>query len=102
MKLALSASLIAAALVATGAAHAQVDPTHVRSWAAGCANCHGTDGKAAPGMIALAGSDKNEMLNKLLAFKSGTRAATIMHQLAKGYSDEQLAAIASWFSAQKR
>jgi sulfide dehydrogenase cytochrome subunit len=29
-------------------------------------------------------------------------SATVMHQLAKGYSDEQIAAIAAYFAAQKR
>ena len=91
-----------AALLATGAAHAQIDPLQVRSWAAACANCHGTNGKAEPGMISLAGDNKDEMLKKLLDFKTGARPATIMHQLSKGYSDEQLAAIAAWFAAQKK
>ena len=42
------------------------------------------------------------MLKKLMEFKSGARPATIMHQLSKGYTDEQLAAIAGWFAAQKK
>ncbi len=50
----------------------------------------------------LAGVDKAEMLKKLLDFKRGAKPATIMHQLSKGYSDEQLAAIAAWFAAQKK
>jgi cytochrome c553 len=33
------------------------------------------------------------------AFKAGTRPATVMHQIAKGYSDEQIKAIAAWFAA---
>jgi sulfide dehydrogenase cytochrome subunit len=35
-------------------------------------------------------------------FKAGKRPATIMHQLAKGYTDEQLADIAGYFAAQKK
>ena len=53
-------------------------------------------------MIALAGRDKNELLQQLMAFKNGQRPATIMHQLSKGYSDEQLAQIAAYFAAQKK
>jgi len=34
-------------------------------------------------------------------FKTGKRPATIMHQLAKGYTDEQIDALAAYFSAQK-
>jgi cytochrome c553 len=37
----------------------------------------------------------------MLAFKSGTRTATIMHQLAKGYSDEQIRLLASYFASQQ-
>ena len=70
--------------------------------AAACASCHGTNGHAQPGMESLAGGNKDDMLKKLMDFKSGAKPATIMHQLAKGYSDEQLAAIVGWFAAQKK
>jgi cytochrome c553 len=36
------------------------------------------------------------------AFKSGARPATVMHQLAKGYTDEQIVTIANYFAAVKR
>ncbi len=78
------------------------DAAQVRSWAASCANCHGTDGRAQPGMESLAGANKDEMVRKMLDFKSDRRPATIMHQLAKGYSDEQIVAIAGYFAAQKK
>lgn len=81
-------------------AHAQVD--QVRVWAAACATCHGTDGRAQQGMESLAGKDKDEMLQKMLDYKSGRKPATIMHQLSKGYSDEQLAQISAYFAAQKK
>ena len=53
-------------------------------------------------MVALAGLPKAHILTQLKAFKDGTRPATIMHQLAKGYTDEQLDLIATYFAAQKR
>jgi sulfide dehydrogenase cytochrome subunit len=34
------------------------------------------------------------------AYKSGALPATIMHQIAKGYTDEQVKAIAAYFAAQ--
>ncbi len=70
--------------------------------AAACFNCHGTQGVAQPGMDTLAGADKDDMLKKMLDFKAGRKPATIMHQLTKGYSDEQLAALATYFAAQKK
>ncbi len=88
--------------VTTGIASAQ-DPNLARNLAASCANCHNTDGKAVPGagMVPLAGVDKGRLLQTIKDFKSGTRPATIMHQIAKGYSDEQMELIASYFAAQK-
>ena len=100
----LNALVIASALtVVTGWAQAQaVDPLQVRSWASACASCHGTHGVAQAGNESLAGANKDDMLKKLLDFKTGKKPATIMHQLAKGYSDEQLAALATYFSALKK
>ena len=67
-----------------------------------CAACHGTNGHAQTGNEVLAGANKDEMMKKLMDFKSGAKPATIMHQLSKGYTDEQLAAISAWFAAQKK
>jgi cytochrome c553 len=78
------------------------DPLQVRSWAAGCANCHGTNGRAESGNESLAGASKDDIVKKMLDFKAGRKPATIMHQLAKGYSDEQIVAIAGYFAAQKK
>ena len=90
-----------ALLAGTTLAQAQ-DALQVRSWAAACANCHGTDGRAQPGMEALAGVSKDDIVKKMQDFKSGRKPATIMHQLAKGYTDEQIVAIAGYFAAQKK
>lgn len=90
-----------AMLTCAGLAQAQ-DALQARSWAAACANCHGTDGRAQPGMQALAGLSKDDIVQKMQDFKNGRRPTTIMHQLAKGYSDEQIVAIASHFAAQKK
>lgn len=103
MKPSLLPGLAAAVLwLAAGTAQAQVDPLQVRSWAASCANCHGTNGQAQQGNEPLAGVNRDEMLKKLMDFKSGAKPATVMHQLAKGYTDEQLAAISAWFATQKK
>jgi cytochrome subunit of sulfide dehydrogenase len=96
--------LVAVALAGLcGWANAQaIDPLQLRSWAAACANCHGTAGVAQNGMESLAGANKDDMLKKLMDFKTGRKPATLMHQLAKGYSDEQLQALAGYFAALKK
>ncbi|MFM9997543.1 MAG: c-type cytochrome [Burkholderiaceae bacterium] len=96
-------ALAALALLALGqGAVAQTDPLQVRNWAAACANCHGTLGVAQPGMVSLAGLAHDDLLKALQAFKSGSRPATIMHQISKGYSDEQLGQLAAYFAALKK
>ena len=90
------------ALLGAPLAWGQADALQVRSWAAACSNCHGTGGVALPGMESLAGASKADLVRKLMEFKAGSRPATIMHQLAKGYSDEQLEHIAGYFAAQKK
>lgn len=89
--------------LASGVTLAQsADSLQIRSWAAACANCHGTHGQAQAGNESLAGASKDELVKKLMDFKSGRKPATIMHQLAKGYSDEQLTAIAAYFASIKK
>lgn len=89
-------------VLALGATLAQAQVAQVKVWASACANCHGTNGQAQPGIESLAGKDKAEMLQKLMDFKAGRKPATIMHQLSKGYTDEQLADIAGYFAAQPK
>jgi cytochrome c553 len=90
-------------LAATTAIASAQDPNLARNLAASCANCHGTNGNpvVGSGMAPLAGVDKGRMLQTIKDFKSGTKPATIMQQLAKGYSVEQMDRIASVFAAQK-
>lgn len=96
--------VLASALLAVGGwAQAQaMDALQVRAMAAACAGCHGTHGLAESGHPSLAGVSQNELLKKMLDFKTGASPATLMHQLTRGYSDEQLAALAAYFSVQKK
>ena len=76
------------------------DQLYKRGLAATCANCHGTDGKGVVdgGMPLINNLTSAQMLEKLKAYKSGALEGTIMPQLAKGYSDEQLITIANQLS----
>ena len=74
-----------------------------RNLAASCAICHGTDGRPVTGdVVPLAGLPREHIVTQLRDFRDGKRPATVMHQVAKGYSDPQINALAAWFAAQKR
>ena len=90
------------ALMITGESHAvEQQALYTQSLAATCANCHGTLGKGIPGgsIPNLAGLKNEYFVEQMLAFKTGTRPATIMHQLAKGYTDEQIRLLATYFAS---
>jgi len=89
---------LASALAAPALA---ADSEDGRNAAATCAACHGTFGKSQGAMPNLAGQHKDYLIKQMQEFKSGQRPATVMHQLAKGFSDEQIAAMAEYFSRQK-
>ncbi len=95
---ALSAGL-GLALAAAVPAAAQ-DPLLARNLAATCAGCHGTNGQGGAAMKALAGMPADRLLVALADFKSGAVPATVMHQIATGYTDAQLRLIAGYFAAQ--
>ncbi len=37
----------------------------------------------------------------MIAFKAGQRPGTIMDRIAKGFSDDEIRAIAAWYETQK-
>lgn len=95
------AVLFAAALAA---APAFAQDTEGRNLAAGCAICHGTEGRAAKDstLAPLAGLRREYIAAQMRAFREGKGPATVMQQLARGYSDAEIDMLAAWFSAQKR
>jgi sulfide dehydrogenase cytochrome subunit len=92
-----------AAALAAAPFCASAQDTVARNLAAGCAICHGTEGRpVTKDVIPLAGLPRDHIVTQMKAFRDGKRTATVMHQIAKGYSDEQIDQLASWFAAQKR
>lgn len=77
------------------------DPHLARNLAATCANCHGTNGQAQGDMKPLAGVAADKIVALINDYRNGNQPATIMHQIAKGYTDEQIRLIAAYFAAQK-
>jgi cytochrome c553 len=99
----LKAAILVVLALLGGWAHAQsANPgaRDARYLAGNCANCHGTNGNAQGTMPSLAGQPKMYIVEQMKAFRDGKRTATIMHQLSKGYTDQQIDLIADHFSRQ--
>jgi cytochrome c553 len=63
----------------------------------GASSCSGCHGAVAP----IAGRDVKDMTEALIAYRSGARPSTVMGRINKGFSVDELRAIAVWWAAQK-
>jgi sulfide dehydrogenase cytochrome subunit len=93
-------SALAIVLLLPFAALAQ-NSNYAAELAASCTNCHAATTTEAGGIPVIAGRDKQALLKLLTDFKSGARPATVMHQLARGFNNEQLEMLAAYFSASR-
>jgi len=65
-----------------------------------CVACHGATGASAnPAWPSLAGQQKDYMVVALKAYKSGTRKNEVMSGIAKGLSDDDMEALAAYYSS---
>lgn len=64
-----------------------------------CVVCHGAQGKGTKAIPPLAGKNADQTYAALLAYKNGSRPATVMDRHAKGYSDEELRAVSDYFAS---
>lgn len=67
-----------------------------------CAGCHGTDGHSVGAMPAFSNKKLEELQSMLRDYKAGKREPTVMDRIAKGYTNEQLDAIAVYFASRKK
>lgn len=103
MKKFLAVLVAALPAMASAAGPDDAQKLYTQSVAATCANCHGTEGHAVKdaSVPGLAGLKSDYIVEQMKAFKSGERKATIMHQIAKGFSDEQTRRLADYFASLK-
>ena len=69
--------------------------------AASCSGCHAAGAAAAGSVSRLTGRDAGEIMTAMAGFRDGSLPATVMNRIAKGFSDDELRAIAAWLAAQK-
>jgi len=69
--------------------------------ASSCSGCHATSRSAGTSVPLLIGRSQAEIVNAMEAFRTGQRPATIMDRVAKGFTEDEVKAIAAWYAAQK-
>jgi cytochrome subunit of sulfide dehydrogenase len=69
--------------------------------ASSCSGCHPVSRAVDTPVVRLVGADPAEIVAAVQAFRSGARPATVMDRIAKGFTDEEIKAIADWYGAQK-
>ena len=69
--------------------------------AASCSGCHPVNGNTDTPVPRLAGQDAGAIVAAMQGFRSGQRPATVMDRIAKGFSDDEIKAIAAWFVMQR-
>jgi sulfide dehydrogenase cytochrome subunit len=67
--------------------------------AGSCAACHGTDGQSPGSIPAIAGISAEDMVRLLQAYRSGEATGTVMNRIARGFTDEEIIALAAHFAA---
>ena len=69
--------------------------------AASCSGCHAAGAAPTSPIARLNGRDAGEIMTAMTGFRDGSLPSTVMNRIAKGFSDDELRAIAAWLAAQK-
>jgi cytochrome subunit of sulfide dehydrogenase len=91
-------ALAAAIGIVSIAAVASAEPP---AGAASCSGCHAASPRVTSPVPRLAGVDRAAIVRAMQEFRSGQRPGTVMDRIAKGFTDDEIQAIAAWFAAQK-
>jgi cytochrome subunit of sulfide dehydrogenase len=97
----------AVALGLTTVAHAADAPelmsgASARMLSETCAGCHGTDGASGgPAIPSIAGMNGEYFVELMQGYQKDEVYGTIMNRIAKGYTDEEIALMGTFFARQK-
>ena len=93
--------VVAAAIGALSIAVAVAASAEPPAGAVSCSGCHPASAKVTSPVPRLAGQDRAAIVRAMQDFRSGQRAGTVMDRIAKGFTDDEIQALATWFAAQK-
>jgi cytochrome subunit of sulfide dehydrogenase len=97
-----AAAVIGLALITAAAVPSAQPPVG----AASCTGCHPASARVSSPVPRLSGLDRAAIVRAAIVramqeFRSGQRAATVMDRLAKGFTDDEIQAIAAWYATQQ-
>lgn len=101
MRISDRSTLVAAALGIASIAAAGVASAEPPAGAVSCSGCHPASSRVTSPVPRLAGVDRAAIVRAMQEFRSGQRPATVMDRIAKGFTDDEIQALAAWFAAQK-
>ena len=93
--------VLAAAIGCASVAAASAAAAEPPAGAAACSGCHPTSARVTSPVLRLAGLDQARIVKAMEEFRSGKRAATVMDRIAKGFTDDEIQAIAAWYASQR-
>jgi sulfide dehydrogenase cytochrome subunit len=93
---------IACVLLCAGMWAAPSSAADAPAGAMSCSGCHPTGANIDTPVPRLLGQDPAAIVAAMQAFRSGTRPATVMDRIAKGFSDDEIRSIAAWYGAQRQ
>jgi sulfide dehydrogenase cytochrome subunit len=95
-------SKVLAAAIGLGAiAAATVTSAEPPAGAVSCTGCHPASTRVTTPVPRLAGLERSAIVRAMQEFRSGQRPGTVMDRIAKGFTDDEVQAIAAWYAAQK-
>ena len=92
---------VAAAIGSVSIAAAVVVSAEPPAGAAACSGCHPSSTRVTSPVPRLAGLDRAAIVRAMQDFRSGQRTGTVMDRIAKGFTDEEIQAIAAWYATQR-
>jgi cytochrome c553 len=69
--------------------------------ATSCTGCHPATSRGTSPVPRLAGLERAAIVKAMQDFRAGQRAGTVMDRIAKGFTDDEIQAIAAWFATQR-
>ena len=94
----LTAAAVGLLLIGPAAA---AGPADAPAGALSCSGCHPNARSVDTTVPRLVGRDAAVIVTAMQAFRSGQTPATVMDRISKGFTDDEIKAIAAWYGAQK-